>query len=223
MSDRRDDRRDALSPAEEELLAAALAGEVADGDPRLAALPPAARARLAALRDVQARLDHAAATEHATLAEGDGGARGGSAQPVARRDWLRGAGIAALAAGLLLLVQWFQGNAPSDGSGHHGALGAIEPVALLEPKGEVEAFALFRWEARDPQPLTRYVVSIWDAAAFERDPKSAPLLQREVGVTRFELGADAPELPDRIAWRVDVWPLDGALRRGPVERAVRRR
>jgi len=227
MSDRRDERRPALLPAEEELLAAVLAGDVAKGDPRLAALSAAARERLAELRSMQALLDRAGADERAAVSELDQPAAAEPraaprvADPVARRFWLRAAGLAALAAGLVLVLQSFQRD--GGGDGHRGTLNAIEPVTLLEPKGEVEVFVLFRWEARDPQPFARYVLSIWDEAAHAADPKSAPLLEREVGATSFRLGAADPSLPDRIAWRVDVVPLDGARQRGPVEKAWRRR
>src|SRR5688572_5241291 len=118
MSDRRDARRPALLPAEEELLAAVLAGDVAEGDPRLAALSAAARERLAELRGLQTLLDRAGADERAAVAELDTDAEPRAlprlvpraADPIARRFWLRAAGIAALAAGLVLLLQTFQGD-----------------------------------------------------------------------------------------------------------------
>jgi hypothetical protein len=44
-----------------------------------------------------------------------------------------------------------------------------------------------------------------------------------VGTTTLRLGPTDPPLPDRIAWRVDFVPLEGARQRGPVAKASRRR
>jgi len=222
MTERRDDAGATPTPAEEELLAAALTGDVADDDPRLAALSPAARARLASLRRLQGRLDAAAEQERTTLTEASETPRR-VADPVARRFWLRAAGIAALAAGVLLVAQTLKLDGDDPGSGSHGSLGVRHPVTLLAPKGEVADFAEFRWEPREAEPLTRWVLSIWEESAYDSDPKSAPLFLRELGATSYRPGPNDAPLPDRIAWRVDAQPVEGAVRRGPVEKAWRRR
>lgn len=226
-----------MNPDHEELLAKVLAGEIGADDPRVAALPPEAKEQLAKLGRLQRVLDAAAATERATLddlaAAPPAAERAGppmpppaAHDPAARKFWLRGAGIAALAAGALLLVQTFapDGGGNAGNGGAHGTLGRVEPVELIAPRDAIDGdFALFLWQPRDAAPLDRYVLSIWDAAAFAADGGTAPLVTRELAATSWRVDTATPALPDRITWRVDVQPLEGVVRRGPTATAWRRR
>jgi hypothetical protein len=224
-----------LDPNDEELLARVLTGDVRTDDPRVAALPPAAKEQLANLTRLQQVLEVAATTERTVLTDlaespstppPSANHEPPLRDPAARAFWLRGAGLAALAAGFLLLVQSFDrdGAGGSGGGGASGTFGQVLPVELLEPHGAVDGeYALFRWQPREAAPLDRYVLSIWDAAAFDADSGATPLLTRELAATSWRPEAAALPLPDRITWRVDVQPLEGVLRRGPVATAWRRR
>ncbi len=210
-----------MNSEHEELVAKVLAGDLRGDDPRVAALPPEAKAQLAQLGRLQQVLDAAATTERTTLT--DLAPEPPATDPAARNFWLRGAGIAALAAGVLLLAQSLKPEGTGRG-GAHGSLGRIEPVELVAPRDAIEGdFALFLWQPRDAAPLDRYVLSIWDAAAFAADGAAAPLFARELAATSWRPDATTPALPDKITWRVDVQPLDGVLRRGPTATAWRRR
>lgn len=224
--------------ATDELLAAVVAGDVERDDPRVAALPLERRQQLDALLRMQERLDEAADDERALLDEVDGVADGAAtarAGPVvlpgprrlASTFWLRAAGVTAVAAGLLLLVQSLfppePGAPPGGGSLGSGQLGAEVAIELLAPRGAVDSFAPFQWRLADAPPLARYVLVIWDGSGPAPDSGGRPLLEREVDATQWSPAAGDPPLPLRIAWRVDLRPLDGARQRGPVETAWRGR
>ncbi len=211
----------------DELMAAVVAGDIVRNDPRVEALPAKQRAQLDALLRTQARLDEAAEDEQALLAEIErGDVAPTAATPGPRRlastFWLRAAGIAAMAAGLLLLAQTLRTTDPVTPIGS-GQLGSEVAIELLAPRGAVDAFAPFRWQMADAPPLSRFVLLIWDGGGAAPEAGGRPLIERDVDGTQWTPAAGDPPLPDRIAWRVDLRPLDGARQRGPVESAWRDR
>ncbi len=220
----RDDARES-----DELLAAVVAGDVAMDDPRVQALPKAALERLAKLMALLGDLDAAGKQERALLAEVERDGDRDTVAPVARPSsfWLRAAGAAALAAGLLLVVQAVKTRLASEpelrpGPRVDGTLGTTAKIELLQPKDGVAELRTFRWRGELP-PLGRFVFTIWSGDAATPAERGAPLLVRELATPSFEADAATPALPDRITWRVDVKPLEGALTIGPEAKAWRAR
>lgn len=217
MSERDDAQDEPDGPAGlDERLAELLADAAAEHDPRVLALPPPLRARFAELQRLQLDLDATAARERELLAQVDGtsgDAAAAAPAPSEATPWLRLSVIAAVAAGLLLIVHFMQ-SPPVDsdplGGGHAGTLGATAEVVLRTPIGEVDDFDRFEWNGTLP-PMGRFVLTIRDAAA---PATAAPMVERRLDGTSWSRDATAPPLPDRITWRVDVAPLEGPLQRG---------
>ena len=248
-----------MNELDDDIVTAVLAGDLEVDDPRVGGLSSAARARLDELLRVQRRLAAEGSRERELLAQVEAAAAGPvpsevtaflaeqtaqSPAPVpvpvhGRFVPRRVAGIAALAAGILLLVyasqSWYSSDARTWSRGDPvpsrvgtGTLGERADVAPIHPVGEFEAGAAdgaratpepFRWRGELPK-FTRFRLRIWSHDALAVDSKGGRIVEREISTNEW-----LPDvaLPDRFHWGVDIVPFEGEAQAGFEVEAWQRR
>ncbi len=149
------------------------------------------------------------------------------------RNW---PSLIAIAAGLALLL-WgaglFEtspdrplgdGNSPTSGTSGGTLLSTASAIEPQEPKGQVREWKAFRWQGELP-PFSRFVVHVWQIDAdtgasqeLSTRCRDDNVLLSSPALTAAEWTPDV-ELPDRLAWRVDVVPFEGAAIPGTLTEA----
>ena len=237
-----------MNGGDEEILTAVLAGDLDVDDPRVGGLSSAARARLDELLRVQRRLVAEGSRERELLAQVEATAAGPVPSEVSaflaeqtaqspaplrvhrRVVPRRVAGIAALAAGIFLLVysshSWYSSDSrgwsrggPVPSRVGSGTLGERADVTPIHPVGEFEAGGAegaraplepFRWRGELPK-FTRFRLRIWTHDELAVDSKGERIVERQL--TTNEWIPDV-SLPERFHWSVDVLPFEGAAQAG---------